>query len=286
VADYLKRHEAMNEDRIRQYYSQNPDSEWQRLLDVGGGAIEFELTRRLIERHVPGQARVLDIGGGPGRYTVYLAGRGRTVVLADLVPELLDFARQQIAAANVGQNVEEVVVADACDLSRWDPCSFDAVLALGPFYHLTDPGRRATAAREIATVLRPGGVMFAAFMPRLVFIRRAMLVPQEWRHLRDQEFVRRVLEDGVFRNDNPGRFDEGYGARPEEVAPFFEHFGFQSIALIAAEGIAPVAYAELIDMAASDPGSYAAAIDVLESTASEPSVLGAASHLLYVGRKR
>lgn len=276
----------MNEDRIRQYYSQDPRREWERLLDVGGGAIEFELTRRLIERHVPGQARVLDIGGGPGRYTVYMASRGRTVVLADLVPELLDVARQQIAAAGVGPNVEEVVVADACDLSRWDSASFDGVLALGPFYHLTDAGRREAAAREISRVVKPGGVVFAAFMPRLVFIRRSMLVPQEWRHLRDQEFVRGVLEDGVFRNDNPGRFDAGYGARPEEIAPFFEQFGFQSLGIVAPEGIAPVAYNELIEMASTDPESYAAAIDVLEMTASEASTFGAASHLLYVGRKR
>jgi len=275
----------MNEDRIRQYYSADPGREWERLLDAGGGAIEFEVTRRLIERHVPQQARVLDVGGGPGRYTVYMASRGRTVVLADLVPELLDIARQQIAEAGVGPNVEDVVVADACDLSRgillvrWSACT-------RPVLSPDKAGRREAAAREIARVLKRGGVVFAAFMPRLVFLRRSMLVPQEWRHLRDQEFVRVVLDDGVFRNDNPGRFDEGYGARPEEISPFFEQFGFESLGLIAPEGIAPVAYRELSDMASSDPESYVAAIDVLEMTASEPSILGAASHLLYVGRKR
>lgn len=276
----------MNEDRIRKYYLADPVREWERLADAGGGAIEFEVTRRLIERHIPGPARVLDVGGGPGRYTVYMADRGRTVVLADLVPELLDVARQQIAAAGVGANVEEVVVADACDLSRWDSASFDGVLALGPFYHLTEAGRREAAAREIARVLKRGGVVLAAFMPRLVFLRRLMLVPQERHRLRDHEFVRGVLDDGVFRNDNPGRFDEGYGARPEEISPFFERFGFESLGLVAPEGIAPVAYSELSDMASSDPESYAAAIDVLEMTSSEPSILGAASHLLYIGRKR
>lgn len=39
--------------------------------------------------------------------------------------------------------------ADARDLSRWDDCSFDAVLSLGPFYHLPDPLDRAQAAREL-----------------------------------------------------------------------------------------------------------------------------------------
>lgn len=276
----------MNEDRIRHYYSQDPGREWERLLDLGDGAIEFELTRRVLDRFIPTQARVLDVGGGPGRYTVYLAARGCMVVLADLVPGLLDVAREQIALAGVGGNVEDVAVADACDLSRWGSASFDAVLALGPFYHLTDAARRDAAAREVVRVAKHGGVVFAAFMPRLMFLRRSMVIPNEWRHLQDREFLRAVLEDGVFRNDNPGRFDEGYGARPEEIMPFFEALGVESLALLATESIAPPAYRELSEMAASDPESYAAAVDVLEMTASEPSILGAANHLLYVGRKR
>jgi hypothetical protein len=36
----------------------------------------------------------------------------------------------------VGSNVEAVVVADARDLKAWADSSFDAVLSLGPFYHL------------------------------------------------------------------------------------------------------------------------------------------------------
>ncbi len=272
--------------RLQNYYGADPGRELGRLLDPRLGAVEFELTTRAIARHLPANSRVLDLGGGPGRYTVHLARLGHRVTLADLVPELLEVARSEIEAAGVRANVDEVVAVDACNLERWSGAVFDGVLCLGPFYHLTDPERRARAAREIARVIRPGGVLFAAFMPRLLFLLRAISVPEERHHLRDAEFVRRVLEEGVFENDAPGRFDVGYGARPEEVIPFFETHGFEPLTLMATEGVAPLVYRELGEMAETDPESYAAALDIFEMTAADPSVLGTAGHLLYVGRRR
>ena len=277
---------SARDERVQRYYATHAVQEWNRLEAAGDGAIEFALTTRLVREHLPESSRVLDLGGGPGRYTIHLAEQGHSVVLADIVPALLEVAREQIEAALVGHNVEEIVEADACDLSRWPDESFDGVLCLGPFYHLLEAERRDLAACEIARVLRPSGLVFAAFMPRLLFVRRSMVVRAEWPHLQEPEFLRRVLEEGVFFNDAEGRFDSGYGARPEEIAPFFERHGFEFEALIATESIAPPAARELAEMAQTDLAAWAAAIEVLAATASEPSILGAANHLLYVGRKR
>lgn len=272
-------------DRIFRYYATDSGKEWRRLESLDTGPIEFELTTRRVARLLHPGSRVLDIGGGPGRYTVWLAGQGHRVTLADLVPELLDFARERIAEAGVRANVEEVVVADVCDLSLWDTASFDAVLCLGPFYHLLESDDRKRAATELARVTRPSGLLFAAFMPRLGFFKRTVAIREEWAHLRDPEFVRAVLEDGSFLNDNPGRFDAGYGAQADEIGPLFERVGFETEALLAAEGFAPPVSQELAAMRTEDPESYAAALDILEATAAEPSILGAANHLLYIGRR-
>lgn len=272
-------------DRIRRYYSAEPAREWRRLSGPDTGPIEFELTTRWLSKYLAPSSRVLDIGGGPGRYTIWLAAHGHRVTLADLVPELLDEARAQIAAAGLTEHVDEVVTADVCDLTRWPDSSFDAVLCLGPFYHLPDPVRRNQAAAELVRVTKPGGWLFAAFMPRLGFLRRSIAVREEWGHLRDPEFVRAVLERGEFFNNNPGRFDAGYGARPEEIAPFFEDFGFASDTLVATEGFAPIVSAELQDMAIVDPDAYAATLAILQQTAAETSILGTANHLLYIGQR-
>ena len=42
--------------------------------------------------------------------------------------------------------------------------------------------------------------------------------------------VRRALAEGVYRNEEPGRFTEAYLHRPAEVVPFFEASGFETVA--------------------------------------------------------
>lgn len=272
-------------DAVRAYYAGFGEREWARLEDPEDGAVEFAITCHSLTAYLPPNARVLDIGGGPGRYTIWLAERGHRVVLADLSPELLSMARTKIDHAGVGAMVKSIVEANACDLSRWAEESFDAVLSLGPFYHLPDPTDQARAAKELVRVLCPGGTAFVALMPRLAFLRRTLAIPDERHHLAQPGFVLRLLQDGVFINDIPGRFTHGYGVCPGEVAPFFESYGLTTLALLAAESIVPDLQQTLVEMAESDPATYQAAFDLIVRTASEPSILGMAAHLLYVGRK-
>ena len=274
----------MSTDSVRTYYASFGEREWARLENPDDGAVEFAVTCQAIATYLPPNARLLDIGGGPGRYTIWLAQRGHHVSLADLSPELLSIARTKIGQAGVGAMVEEVLEADARDLSHWADDSFDAVLSLGPFYHLTDPDDRNRAAAELCRVLRVGGTAFVALMPRYAFLRRTLAIPDERRHLAQPGFIERVLEEGVFINDVPGRFTDGYGVLPEEVSPFFEQHGFTTLALLAAEGIAVDSRTALSELAASDPIVYQAVLDVITRTASDPSILGMAAHLLYVGR--
>jgi ubiquinone/menaquinone biosynthesis C-methylase UbiE len=93
----------------------------------------------MLSKYLKPNSRILDIGGGPGRYSIWLANQGHRVVLSDLSPNLLSIAQTKIDEAGVRINVEEIIEADACDLSHWEDDSFDAVLSLGPFYHLPDP---------------------------------------------------------------------------------------------------------------------------------------------------
>ena len=275
----------MNNDAVRAYYADLGEREWARLDNPDDGAIEFEVTCHALSTYLPSHARVLDIGGGPGRYTVWLAQHGHRVSLADLSPEQLSIARTKIGQAGVDAMVEEIIVADARDLSHWPDNSFDAVVSLGPFYHLPDPHDRDRAATELHRILRVGGTAFVALMPRYAFLRRTLDIPDERRHLAQPDFMERLLNEGVFINDLPGRFTSGYGALPEDISPFFEQHGFTTLALLATEGIAVNSQRALSEMATTDPTAYKAALDVIIRTAGDSSILGMANHLLYVGRR-
>ncbi|MBI9045934.1 MAG: class I SAM-dependent methyltransferase [Anaerolineaceae bacterium] len=196
----------------------------------------------------------------------------------------MSIAQAKIAEADVNEQIEEIIEADACDLSHWSDSDFDAVLCLGPFYHLPNVEDRRKAAEEIVRVLRPDGLAFIALMPRMIFLRRTLAIIDERHRFRHAPFVNRVLNEGVFENDIPGRFTNGYGVKPDEVAPFFEGHGLRTLGLLAAESITVGIQRSLVELAEDDPATYQAALEVIVEAASDPSVLGMASHLLYIGQ--
>jgi SAM-dependent methyltransferase len=269
-------------DAVRGYYESFGRREWQRLEQEDDGAVEFALQTRFLARWLPPGGRVLDLGGGPGRQTIWLAQHGHRVVLGDLSPTLLAIAREQIAAASVSDAVEAILELDATDLSALASGSFDAVLALGPFYHLPSPADRELAAREIKRVLRPGGVLLAAVMPRYVrllaavFERGASVFP---------EAATLLLEEGIYHDERPGRFTGAYLFRPDEVAPFFASHGFGQLALLASQGILGLVQEEAAALRTRDPLAHERLLEVAAATAGDPSILGLSTHLLYVGRK-
>jgi ubiquinone/menaquinone biosynthesis C-methylase UbiE len=96
-----------------------------------------------------GPGDLLDAGMGPGRLLAELSARGWTVNGVDLSKEMVELARQRLPAAadriTEGQ-IEALPFAEA---------SFDAVVVTGVLEYV---GYRAGALREVARVLRPGGI--------------------------------------------------------------------------------------------------------------------------------
>lgn len=133
-------------------------------LDEPRGIIEFERTKDILGRYLPpAPATIADIGGGPGRYALWLAERGYCVYHRDLVglhvQQLLD------AAAEHPSLDIETAVGDARQLDLPD-ASVDAVLLFGPLYHLPLRGDRVQVLAEARRIVRPGGLVFAAAISR------------------------------------------------------------------------------------------------------------------------
>lgn len=143
---------------IQSYYADQFDEDARITTRSVGGRVELERTRRLIGRHLAPASRVLDVGGATGVHSRWLAEAGHRVTLIDPVPE------QVAKAAAVG--TFEAVVGDARDLPHED-ASVDAVLLLGPLYHLITRTGRLRALAEAHRVLTPGGLLFAQGIGRL-----------------------------------------------------------------------------------------------------------------------
>jgi SAM-dependent methyltransferase len=195
----------------------------------GMSRIEFARTKELLERFLPpAPADVLDAGGGPGAYAAWLADGGYRVHLVDPVP------LHVVRAAALGGFTTEL--GDARRL-RQANASFDAVLLLGPLYHLTERADRVRALAEARRVARPGGVVAAAAISRLA----SLLDGLKHGHLRDPEFraiVERDLGEGQHRNPT-GRadwFTTAFFHRPEELESELKDAGLQPEAVFGVEG--------------------------------------------------
>jgi SAM-dependent methyltransferase len=122
------------------------------------GQLELARTQELLGRHLPpAPATLIDIGGGTGTYAAWLASLGYAVQLVDIVPVHVQEAGRVGTFAAVVGDARALPVADA---------SYDVALLLGPLYHLLAVEERRMALAEARRVVRPGGLVAAAFITR------------------------------------------------------------------------------------------------------------------------
>ncbi|MFJ3310319.1 methyltransferase domain-containing protein [Streptomyces sp. NPDC086549] len=242
--------------------------------------IEYWRTLDILQRHLPTPpATIYDVGGGPGRYALDLAALGHHVHLLDPVPLHTEQARAASAAAE--QPLAGVRLGDARALP-YETDSADAVLLLGPLYHLTTAEDRHRAWAEAARVLRPGGTVIGVGASR--YYTAWQVLSQDLLGLPGAESViAEHLATGQHRN--PGRDFErlwttAYLHTPHELADEARTAGLGVRVLLAVEGPAKL-LPNLAEQMTTTRGRdrVLAAIRRMEA---EPSVLGLSSHILVV----
>lgn len=131
-----------------------------RLARSRHGQLEYLTTMHYIHKLVKPGSKVLEVGAGTGRYSVALAKEGYDVTALELVEFNLEILRKNAAG------IENIVSrrGDAVDLGAFADDSFDAVLLLGPMYHLFEKVEQHRALDEAIRVTKPGGVLMAAFL--------------------------------------------------------------------------------------------------------------------------
>ena len=273
-------HDPTELDVVRHGYNDTNFAYEVRRLDEES-PVEYAITRRWLDRWIAVGSVVADIGVGVGHYALHLARRACQIHLVDIADRLLQTAQARLHDAGLQSALLGVTMASATDLSVLPANTFDTVLLLGPLYHLCALGDRQQAVREAHRLLKSQGVLFAAGINRLAYLRQMWLIAPQVAIAREA-FHRRYLFDG--------------NVDPAHVPPL----GFAHLTTVAGfRALFQEAFTEeLVAGVESFTGHYQkqwhrlteperqAWLDLVEATAATPEGLGAAEHLLFVGRKR
>jgi SAM-dependent methyltransferase len=260
---------ATEDGQMRAYYEQGKERD---RLESPKGVLEFARTKEVLRRRLPpAPGTVADIGGGPGHYARWLAELGYTVHHRDL----MDLHVDQVRA--FGNPAIQSTVGDARHLDLPDS-SVEAVLLLGPLYHLTEREERIRALEEARRIVRAGGPVFIAVISR--WAPRLDGVLQERLYEQSQDFLSLLPEverTGKLPPVVPNGF-VGYTHRPVDIADEVAAAGLLLDDVVGVEGL-PMATTDL-QSRMDDPAAWNVVLDAARAIERVPELLGLSPHLI------
>jgi SAM-dependent methyltransferase len=267
------------DEPIQRYYGLGQEQD--RLL-APAGELERLRTQDILGRYLPSPPAVIcDVGGAAGIYAFPLSERGYRVHLID--PVALHIQQAQAYSAKSGVALESMVEGDARAIDM--PAGVaDAILLLGPLYHLVDRVDRKVALEEAHRILKPGGLLFAAAISRYASFMDG-LSSGFFADERFREIVERDLSSGQHRNptDSADYFTTAYFHRPDELRAEIDDAHFQGIKVLGVEG--PAWGFAAFNSALADVAQRGILLRMLAEIEDEPSLVGASSHLIALARK-
>ena len=248
-----------------------------RLSTNNARRIEFLTTVRIMEEQLPKQAKILDCAAGTGIYAFHLADQGHEVTATDITPRHVEIMQETLK--NKPYHMETAVL-DARDLSCFEDESFDAVLNMGPFYHLLSEEDREQCLKECLRVLKKGGLLMTAYIPRFYVFQYVAM--QDSNYL-DSRLAQQLTKTGVLHHDDEKCFwTDTYYSTAEEMEQLYQQYGLEITDHFAQDGATPH-FSEKVDQWNEE--QFQIWCEHHYNICRERSLLGASNHVLIIGRK-
>jgi 2-polyprenyl-3-methyl-5-hydroxy-6-metoxy-1,4-benzoquinol methylase len=150
---------------VRRFYDESPFPGYppQDSLTALWARAERSRFAQLLDRAIPGDARIVEIGCGTGQMALYLARADRVIIAADLSRNALRLGHA--AATRFGVRSVKFVQTDL-HLAGIKPGSFDVVYSAGVLHHTPTP---AKAFEGVAQLARAGGIVIVGVYNACLF---------------------------------------------------------------------------------------------------------------------
>lgn len=268
----------MDRDRlgVRDYYDEFGAAEWDRLTKDVAGRVSYDLHRRLLERFIKPGMRVLEIGAGPGRFTIPLAGLGAHITVTDFSPVQLDLNEQTLRDTPAESAVVTREVLDICDTARYPDDMFDAVVAVGgPLSYAFEADRMAVEG--LLRITRAGGPVIVSVMSTLgtwrAFLPGVLAVAEEI----GEDANDRVVRFGDLRAAGTAHQCQMY--RSDQLTTLVERSGGEVVAM-SASNFASLGHDDALADIEADPVRWQHFLDNEAFACSQPGAWDGGTHIL------
>ncbi|MBX4268635.1 class I SAM-dependent methyltransferase [Clostridium estertheticum] len=251
--------------------------EEKRLTTNNARKVEFLTTIRAFENIFPKNAKILDCASGTGIYAFFLAEKGYDLTATDITPRHIEYINNEL---NKKTYKIQTAILDATDLSIFENETFDIVLNMGPFYHLTDMDQREKCMQESLRVLKKGGLLVRAYISRYFVF--PYVSTSDSKYLNEQ-LGKQLYETGTLNHDDPNCFwTDTYYASPNEMEKYYNEKSIEILDHFAQDGISPM-LRKVID--SWNETQFKTWCDYHYASCREKTTIGASNHVIIIGRK-
>ena len=260
---------------VKQYYESGVEAEWERL---NTHRAEFEITCSYLDRFIKPGDTVLDVGGGPGRYSLYLASKGCDVTLLDLSRGNVDFALEKAKAA--GLKITGIC-GDARYADKIITNTFDHVLIMGPLYHLIEVKDRERAVSACLKLLKDDGILYASFISSFAGVIYYLKEGTDIKQIPENELE--YMYNAAEGRDYAGQaFTLAYFAKMEDIGTFFDRFGLIRLHFFGQEGIIAPCEDKVYSQSEEAVKEW---IEIYKLLCENPNYMSYSEHFMYIGKK-
>lgn len=230
-------------------------------LDRRHGQVEFLTSMKYIHEYLEKGDRIVDIGAGPGRYSLALKEEGYDVTAVELV-------RPNIGMLRAKDKEIRIIEASATDLSMLKDDEFDVAIMFGPMYHLYSKEERLKALLEAKRITKK--YVFVTYIMNEYAVIEYAFKDDNYKLIKDK-----LTED--FRIDDPDNIF--FQSRIEEIDELNELAEMKLIRRFASDGPSDYMRSTINKM---DDETFEAYLDFHMKTCERKELLGASSHIVDI----
>ena len=258
----------MNEENLITYYNKfNEDKR----LTHRHGIVEFNTTIKYIVDILKtlDNPKIIDVGAGTGKYSIYLNELGYDVTAVELVKHNL------MTLKSKNKDIKSYL-GNATNLSKFSNNSFDMVLLFGPLYHLITTEEKLKALKEAKRIVKNGGYILISY-----YMNEYAIITHGFKDNNILSAIKNKEVDNSF-HITPKETDLYSMVRLEDINYLKDELNLTRVKILSQDG--PSDYIRKV-INKMDNETFNIFLKYHLSTCERPELLGASSHVLDILKK-